>query len=146
MEDWIARNGLQVVRRERLRALDTDSWFDMDQLEAGDNWDQKIRLNVQRCTVFLPLISPETERRLEGYFRREWKAAALRTEAIADGLPFIMPLVIDPAMETAHVRHVPDAFRVPQWMHFEGPNAIPQRYLDSVAASHRLWLSHPGKP
>ncbi|WP_162825573.1 toll/interleukin-1 receptor domain-containing protein, partial [Escherichia coli] len=67
--------------REKLRAMGTEAWFDMEQLEAGDNWDQKIRLNVQRCTVFLPLISPDTEQRPEAYFRREWKAAAQRTYA-----------------------------------------------------------------
>jgi hypothetical protein len=127
--------------REKLRGMGVEAWFDVEQLEAGDNWDQKIRRNVNHCTLFLPIISTDTEKRVEGYFRREWKAAAQRTEAIADGMPFILPLVVDPALRQDSVQHVPREFQNRQWGHFSVQDGIPQAYLESVASSHQKWLS-----
>ncbi len=43
----------------------------------------------------MPVISANTQARREGYFRIDWKLAAQRTDAIADGTPFLVPVVID---------------------------------------------------
>ena len=50
---------------------------------------------IQRCSLFLPLLSANTERRTEGYFRLEWNEAAERSKRI-QGRKFIFPIVIDP--------------------------------------------------
>ena len=71
-------------------------WFDADGgLEHGDEWDAKIRKQIKECVLFIPLISANTQSRLEGYFRIEWELAAQRALGIAAGVPFILPVVID---------------------------------------------------
>jgi hypothetical protein len=70
-------------------------WFDMDRLEAGDDFDRKIRNNIANCSFFVPVLSVATERRLEGYFRREWNYALDRIQNMAEGAVFIVPVVID---------------------------------------------------
>ncbi len=69
---------------EELRAAGVEVWFDQNELVGGDAWDQKIRGQIASCALFVPLISANTQARLEGYFRREWKQAAARTHDMAD--------------------------------------------------------------
>ena len=42
-----------------------------------------------------PVISANTQARVEGYFRREWNLAAGRTLDMADDQAFLLPVVID---------------------------------------------------
>jgi hypothetical protein len=94
------------------------AWFDKTNLKPGDDWNQRLRSAVQRCGLFLPLLSASTERRKEGYFRLEWSEAAERSKRI-QGRKFIFPLVIDPDY-TGGMRQyalVPDAFRALQYCH-----------------------------
>jgi hypothetical protein len=81
----------------------------MERLEGGDDYDHKIQRNISRCSYFVPIVSATTERRTEGYFRREWSYAIDRTRNMAEGAIFILPVCIDgtdPAMA-----RVPDKFR-----------------------------------
>jgi hypothetical protein len=57
---------------EALRSGGIEVWFDREELRGGDAWDQKIRQQIRDCRLFVPIISANTEARLEGYFRREW--------------------------------------------------------------------------
>ena len=84
-------------------------WFDMERLESGDDYDRKIQKNIARCSYFIPIISANTERRLEGYFRREWSYAIDRARNIADGAVFILPVCVDDTNE-GHAQ-VPDKFK-----------------------------------
>ena len=70
-------------------------WFDKKYLEAGDNYDLKIQRCIRRCSLFVPFISRNTEKRVEGFFRREWFYAVDRARNIDPSIPFILPLVID---------------------------------------------------
>jgi hypothetical protein len=88
-------------------------WFDMERLGGGDDVDRKIQRNISRCSFFLPVISATTERREEGYFRREWHYAADRAKNIAEGAYFIIPVAID---ETPREdARVPECFRPKLW-------------------------------
>jgi hypothetical protein len=60
---------------DSLRAGGIEVWFDQSELRSGDTWDQKIRGEIRDCALFVPLISANTQRRTEGYFRLEWKLA-----------------------------------------------------------------------
>jgi hypothetical protein len=91
----------------------TDVWLDARRLEAGDDWDYKIRRNIKNCSYFLPLISAGATRREEGYFRREWAWAAERAMDFSDSVPFIIPVVIDDTPQGAD--GVPERFLRPQW-------------------------------
>jgi hypothetical protein len=94
------------------------AWFDKTALKPGDNWDQHLRSAVQRCSLFLPLLSANTEQRTEGYFRLEWSEAAERSKRI-QGRKFIFPIVIDPDYTGAMGRYalVPEAFKAVQYCH-----------------------------
>jgi hypothetical protein len=95
-----------------------DVWLDNHRLEAGDDWDHKIRRNIKNCSYFMPLISSASTRRREGYFRREWALAAERAMDFADSAAFIVPVAIDDTPEDAD--GVPERFRRPQWTRLRG--------------------------
>jgi len=106
-----AREDLPAVQRLKA-AMDTAglvTWFDLDRLEGGDDYDRKIRANIARCSFFVPVVSESTQRRLEGYFRREWSYAVDRSRNIADGAVFVLPVCIDDTPEEQAL--VPEKFR-----------------------------------
>jgi hypothetical protein len=110
-----ARDDLAAVQRLKagLDAAGITTWFDFDRLESGDDYDRKIAANIARCSFFLPVVSAATQRRLEGYFRREWSYAVDRARNIADGAVFILPICIDDVPESEAL--VPDRFKA---LHF----------------------------
>jgi hypothetical protein len=106
-----AREDLGAVQQIKagLEAAGVTTWFDMDRLEGGDDYDRKIQRNIGRCSYFIPVISAATQRRLEAYFRREWSYAIDRARNMADGAIFILPVTIDATQ--AEEALVPDRFR-----------------------------------
>jgi hypothetical protein len=106
-----AREDLAAVQRLKagLDAAGLTTWFDLDRLESGDDYDRKIRANIARCGFFVPVVSAATQRRHEAYFRREWNYAVDRVRNMADGAVFILPVLIDDTSETEAL--VPEAFR-----------------------------------
>jgi hypothetical protein len=96
-----AREDLPAVQtlKEALDAAGITTWFDMERLESGDDYDRKIRGNIARCSFFVPVVSATTQRRNEAYFRREWSYAVDRTRGMADGSVFILPVCIDSTTE-----------------------------------------------
>jgi hypothetical protein len=90
-------------------ARKVEVWFDKSALGGGDQWDPQIRHKILNCALFVPIISANSEHRLEGYFRREWKIAADRIRRMADGVPFLVPVVVDATADAS--AHVPEIFR-----------------------------------
>jgi hypothetical protein len=117
-----AREDLAAVREIKagLEAAGVTTWFDMDRLEAGDDYDRKIRQNIARCSYFIPVISAATQRRAEAYFRREWSYAMDRLRNMADGALFVLPVTVDGT--TAGEAIVPDRFRALHFSHLPGGN------------------------
>jgi TolB-like protein/Tfp pilus assembly protein PilF len=120
-----------------LRGAGIEVWLDRSELRGGDAWDQKIRREIRDCALFIPVISANTQARLEGYFRREWKLAVARTLDMADDKAFLIPVVIDGTHDQD--AHVPDKFRELQWTSLPGGEA-PTNFLERL---QRL-LSHAG--
>ncbi len=106
-----AREDLPAVQRLKtaMDATGITTWFDLDRLEGGDDYDRKIRANIGRCSFFLPVISATTQRRHEAYFRREWSYAVDRARSIADGAVFVLPVCIDDTPEAQAL--VPEVFK-----------------------------------
>ncbi len=132
-----ARDDLPAVQQIKagLEAAGITTWFDMDRLEAGDDYDRKIRRNIARCSYFIPVISAATQRRLEGYFRREWSYAIDRTRNMADEALFILPVCVD-ATNAAEAL-VPDKFKSLHFSHLPGGRVTPefaQRLADFMRA------------
>lgn len=131
--------------RDALQAAGLQVWYDESELTGGDAWDQKIRRQIRDCDYFLPIISANTERRKEGYFRREWRLAVERTMDMADDVLFLLPVVIDDTTE-ANAR-VPDRFLTVQWL--RAPAGQPTPALQSLierirAGDHQLYPRLPG--
>jgi TolB-like protein/Tfp pilus assembly protein PilF len=121
-----ARDDAAAARRvaEALRSAGLEVWFDENELRGGDAWDAKIRKQINDCTLFLPVISQHTQERNKGYFRLEWKLAVEQTHLMAEGVPFLAPVVIDDTREAGAV--VPPEFMRVQWTRLPGALPTPQ--------------------
>ena len=121
-----AREDLPAVQRLKagMDAVGLTTWFDLDRLEGGDDYDRKIRANIQRCSFFLPVISATTQRRHEAYFRREWSYAVDRARNIADGGKFILPVCIDDTPESEAL--VPEQFKALHIVRMPGGEPPPE--------------------
>jgi hypothetical protein len=110
LRDCLAEAGLEV-------------WLDEEELAGGEAWDAKIRNQIRTCTYFMPVISATTEKRREGYFRREWRLAVERTLDIADDVMFLLPVVIDDTPDAG--ARVPERFFSVQWLRLPGGQPTP---------------------
>ena len=121
-----AREDTDAARRiaEALRGFGVEVWFDQAELRGGEAWDAKIKKQIRECALFMAVVSAHTQDRPEGYFRREWKLAVERTHDMADGVPFIVPVVIDATAESAAL--VPEQFMRVQWTRLAGGMPTPE--------------------
>jgi hypothetical protein len=105
-----AREDFDAARtlKSALDAVGLPVWFDLDRLGPGDTFKVKIQDYVERCSLFLPLLSRNTEARTEGFFRREWNYALDRDKGIDQRLPFIIPIAID---DNLKLKTLPRRFR-----------------------------------
>jgi hypothetical protein len=132
-----AREDLPAVQRLKagLEAAGVTTWFDMERLESGDDYDRKIQRNIARCSYFIPVVSAATQRRQEAYFRREWSYALDRARNMADGALFVLPVTIDDT--NAAQALVPDRFRALHFTELRDGTVTPdfaQRLADFLRA------------
>ena len=134
-----AREDLPAVQKLKagLDAAGVKTWFDLERLEGGDDYDRKIQRNIARCSYFIPIVSAATERRLEAYFRREWSYALDRARNIAEGALFIMPVCIDDT--DAGNAQVPERFKALHFTRLPGGEVSPEfarRLQELLSARH----------
>jgi hypothetical protein len=134
-----AREDLAAVHRLKagLDAAGLTTWFDLDRLEGGDDYDRKIRANIARCSFFVPVISGSTQQRHEAYFRREWSYAVDRTRNRAEGAVFILPVCIDDTPEASAL--VPEIFKAVHMVRLAGGDPTPEfvRRLQELCSGSR---------
>lgn len=72
-------------------------WFDKNSgaLRVGDNFKNRIKTNIEQCSLFVPIISRNTLTQERRFFRFEWKYAQDCTDFYPDSRRFIMPIAID---------------------------------------------------
>jgi TolB-like protein len=109
--------------RDDLQAGGVEVWLDLNELIAGEEWDQRIRVRIRTCQLFIAVVSANTERRLEGYFRREWEMAADRTHNMARGRAFLLPVFLGRSLKREF--RVPEEFLAVQWTCLEDGHATP---------------------
>ena len=108
-----ASDDLEAASRlaEGLRAAGLEVWFDKHVLQMGDDWARSIRRGLERCSLFLPVISRQTlsEENRRRYFWREWNDADDFARGMAPGEAYIVPVVID----DTRIDHapLPDSFK-----------------------------------
>jgi TolB-like protein/thioredoxin-like negative regulator of GroEL len=115
---------------DALKQAGVEVWFDQSELRGGDAWDAKIRKQIKECALFVPVISRQTQERLEGYFRLEWRLAEQRTHLMARGKPFLFPVVTDGTRD-ADAR-VPESFNEVQWTRLTGDAAQVRAFADRI--------------
>ncbi|HXR63868.1 MAG TPA: toll/interleukin-1 receptor domain-containing protein [Rudaea sp.] len=134
-----AREDLPAVQhlKAALDAAGLTTWFDLDRLEGGDDYDRKIRANIGRCSFFVPVISANTQRRHEAYFRREWSYAVDRARNIAEGAVFMLPVCIDDTPEVEAL--VPEQFKAVHIVRLPGGEPPPEflRRLQDLFSARR---------
>lgn len=121
-----AREDLPAVQRLKadMDAAGLTTWFDLDRLEGGDDYDRKIQANIARCSYFVSVISATTQRRHEAYFRREWSYAVDRMRNMAGGAVFILPVCIDDTPEADAL--VPEPFKAVHMLRLPGGEPTPE--------------------
>jgi TolB-like protein len=136
-----AREDTAAARRiaDALGAFGIEVWLDQSELRGGETWDATIRQRIKDCALFIAVVSANTQRRREGYFRREWNLAVERTLDMAHGTPFIVPVVVDDTPEASAI--VPEQFMRVQWSRL--PQGVPDEKF--VGQLKRL-LAPPGQP
>ncbi|HEV7786092.1 MAG TPA: toll/interleukin-1 receptor domain-containing protein [Thermoanaerobaculia bacterium] len=94
-----ANENLEAASRlvEGLRAAGLEVWFDKHALQMGDDWARTIRRSIERCSLFLPVISRQavSEENRRRFFWREWNEAADFARGMAPDETFIVPVAID---------------------------------------------------
>jgi hypothetical protein len=88
-------------------------WFDREQLEAGDAFGEKIRSHIERCALFLPIISRRVLTPGRRFFRQEWAHALRVADQAPPNMPFIVPVVVDDT--TPREAALPERFRQLHW-------------------------------
>jgi tetratricopeptide (TPR) repeat protein len=129
---------------EALRSSGVEVWFDQNELVGGDQWDGKIRGQISSCALFVPIISANTQARLEGYFRLEWKLAAQRTHMMSERTAFLLPVIIDATREAE--ADVPGEFRSVQFTKLPGGETPPVFCARLKALLEREQGPHAGRP
>jgi len=123
-----------------LREAGLEVWFDETALQMGDDWARSIRRGIERCSLFLPVISRQTlsEENRRRYFWREWNDADDFARGMAPGEAYIVPIVID---DTRIDRSpLPDSFKKAQGRSLPGGRVGPdaaELLVALVRAFHR---------
>ncbi|CAA0123960.1 Uncharacterised protein [Halioglobus japonicus] len=101
---------IAIQLRNRLMDAGVNAWMDIDELNAGDDYARKIHRFISNCGLFVPIISPITDSREDGFFRREWHWATERLMNFAGAnRRFIVP-IIDGGLDP-YASLVPEEFK-----------------------------------
>ena len=110
-----ARENAVAARRlhDFLLSNNIKVWFAEKKNRGGDDWEGAQRRNIDLCSYFIPIISAQSARRIEGEYRGEWSQAIRRVPKRDESMPFIIPVVIDDT--TVDTEGIPDPFKKAHW-------------------------------
>lgn len=129
-EDLAAVEG---IKRELERA-GVDVWFDKQALRGGDDYEARIKSNIEKCSLFVPVISGHTLTSRRRFFRLEWDHAEKVAVQVPPSMRFIVPVAIDDT--GASEPTLPERFRKLHWMRL--PEARPtEEFVASVRQLYR---------
>jgi hypothetical protein len=134
-----------ILIRDALEQVGIDVWFDRNRedLRSGDDFEARIKSNIERCSVFIPIISRNTLTGGPRFFRIEWNYAQEMSLRFPDDWRFIIPVVIDdtPPDESA----VPKKFRKLHWESIQD-GRIHEAFVNEIKGLYRDYqrtLSQP---
>ncbi len=123
-----------------LRTAGLEVWFDKDALQPADAWARGIRRGIERCSLFLPVISRRalSEENRRRYHWREWNDADDLARGMALDEAYIVPVVIDGTRIDR--TPLPDSFKRAQGAALPEGQLTPEvakRLRELVRAFHR---------
>jgi hypothetical protein len=77
----------------KLGVIESEVWFDRQNIEPGQDLRLRILDGIRHCRYFLPLLSSEADRREEAFFFDEWKEANDRKRSM--NREFVFPVIVD---------------------------------------------------
>jgi TIR domain/SIR2-like domain len=121
-----------------LEAAGVDVFFDLEQLEPGNDWEAKLRRNIHQCSLFLPVISRQTLTPDRRFFRVEWNLALEEAQKVSfsDEEAFLLPVVIDDTRIDDPA--IPAKFRAIQWKSLPGGQPTPD-FITRVQQLYRKY-------
>jgi hypothetical protein len=130
---------------EGLRQYRLSVWFDKNELEAGDAWANCIEHGIDKCALFLPVISRESlaEQNQRRYFWREWNKAIKLAEGMAPGEEFIVPVVVDQIR--LDQSELPEAISSKQGINLPGGAVTPEFGLRLEQIVRKYWRRRQGR-
>lgn len=124
--------------KDALDAAGIDVWFDRDRLMAGDVFESKIRRYIERCSLFIPVLSRSCVTPERRFFRLEWDHA-LRVAVTAPATSrFLVPVVIDD-LPPDH-EDVPARLREVHWERLPGGAPTPE-FVELIKGLYRDYQS-----
>jgi hypothetical protein len=83
-------------------------------LEGGDDYELKIRRQIEGASLFVPILSPHVLTRQRRFFRLEWSIAGEVARRAAETLPFVVPVRVGRVPSGAE--EAPEHIRRAHWM------------------------------
>lgn len=123
-----------AILQHALEENNLDVWLDRKDIQPGDLWELKIQSNIEKCSVFVPVLSRQSLIKPEGWFRTEWKYAVERASRKLQSRPLIVPVAIDD-IPRDHP-DLPKEIRAAQWAQWPADR---DQFLDTV---RHLFRSH----
>jgi len=124
--------------RDALDAAGIDVWFDRHRLVAGEVFETKIRRHIERCSIFIPVLSRNCVTPERRFFRLEWDHAQRVAITAPESSRFIVPVVIDD-LPPDH-EDIPERFRAVHWERLPNGRATPE-FVDTVKRLYREFQS-----
>ena len=125
-----------MLIQDALEQAGIDVWFDRnpEALRPGDDFENKIKTNIDKCSLFIPIISQNTLTPRPRFFRKEWDYAQDVSIGYPENWRYIIPVAIDdtPPDTTA----IPEKFRKLHWERMQG-GKTPMEFVNEIKRLYR---------
>lgn len=117
------RGAVEAIRDELERAH-VDVWLDREDLQPGDPWEEKILRGIEKCSVFVPVLSRHVLTPQRRFFRLEWDQADRVARLAPLSMSFIVPVALDDIAESSE--DLPRSFREAHWLRLADGRPTPE--------------------
>jgi hypothetical protein len=92
------KEAVENMKKEIEQLGNISCWYDNKELEPGDDWREKIVVNIRQSDIFMPLLSANSLEHEDGYVQKEWSQGVnewiFRNHDKKEG-KYLIPVVID---------------------------------------------------
>jgi hypothetical protein len=120
--------------RDALERVGVDVWFDKVRLDSGDDYELKIKREIEKCSLFVPVISRQCLTPSRRFFRIEWNYAQHVALQVPPSMQFVLPVAIDDISPDETL--LPEMWRRLHWHRMQDGQLSPQ-FVDTVRRLYR---------